>query len=255
MDAELILDAQNATGESPVWSAQEQALYWVDIPAGRLHRWNADDESTQSWKAPQMLACIARYGDDSGDWIAGMENGLFRLTAEANGSLSSTPLIGVEHAQPGMRFNDGRCDRQGRFWSGTLYLDKPELRAEGSLYRYTREQGFSAPVVVESIEEKQGHSVFASAFLMIFLAEFGDKTQLAVAGMGSTTSGAAVWAGATLALAGTSIVAVIAGRKFLHRLPLVWIHRISGVFFLLLAGVAHSAGRGPRRPGCPGPGA
>ena len=90
----------------------------------------------------------------------------------------------------------------------------------------------------ESIEEKQGHSVFASAFLMIFLAEFGDKTQLAVAGMGSTTSGAAVWAGATLALAGTSIVAVIAGRKFLHRLPLVWIHRISGVFFLLLAGVA-----------------
>ena len=90
----------------------------------------------------------------------------------------------------------------------------------------------------ESIEEKQGHSVFASAFLMIFLAEFGDKTQLAVAGMGSTTSGAAVWAGATLALAGTSIIAVIAGRKFLHRLPLVWIHRISGVFFLLLAGVA-----------------
>ena len=90
----------------------------------------------------------------------------------------------------------------------------------------------------ESIEEKQGHSVFASAFLMIFLAEFGDKTQLAVAGMGSTTSGAAVWAGATLALAGTSIVAVIAGRKFLHRLPLVWIHRISGAFFLLLAGVA-----------------
>lgn len=90
----------------------------------------------------------------------------------------------------------------------------------------------------ESIEEKQGHSVFASAFLMIFLAEFGDKTQLAVAGMGSTTSGAAVWAGATLALAGTSIIAVIAGRKFLHRLPLVWIHRISGAFFLLLAGVA-----------------
>ncbi len=90
----------------------------------------------------------------------------------------------------------------------------------------------------ENIEEKPGHSVFASAFLMIFLAEFGDKTQLAVAGMGSTTLGTAVWAGATLALAGTSIIAVIAGRKFLHRLPLVWIHRISGVFFLILAGVA-----------------
>lgn len=90
----------------------------------------------------------------------------------------------------------------------------------------------------ESIEEKPGHNVFASAFLMIFLAEFGDKTQLAVAGMGSTTSATAVWTGATIALAATSIIAVIAGRKLLHRLPLVWIHRISGVFFLLLAGVA-----------------
>ncbi|MDP3635961.1 MAG: hypothetical protein Q8R51_01105 [Azonexus sp.] len=34
------------------------------------------------------------------------------------------------------------------------------------------------------------------------------------------------------------MLAVIAGRKFLHRLPLIWIHRISGVFFLLLAGLA-----------------
>lgn len=90
----------------------------------------------------------------------------------------------------------------------------------------------------ENIEEKPGNSVFASTFLMIFLAEFGDKTQLAIAGMGSTSSATAVWAGATLALAGTTIIAVIAGRKFLHRLPLTWIHRISGVFFLLLAGVA-----------------
>ena len=90
----------------------------------------------------------------------------------------------------------------------------------------------------ENIEEKAGHSVFASAFLMIFLAEFGDKTQLAVAGMGSTTQGLAVWAGATLALATTSLLAVIAGRNFLHRLPMVWIHRISGAFFLLLAVIA-----------------
>ena len=39
--AELIVDAQNATGESPVWVASEQALYWVDIPNKQLLRWNA----------------------------------------------------------------------------------------------------------------------------------------------------------------------------------------------------------------------
>ena len=90
----------------------------------------------------------------------------------------------------------------------------------------------------ENVVEKPGHSIFATTFLMIFLAEFGDKTQIAVAGMGSTADAAAVWLGATLALTFTSVLAVIAGRNFLHRLPLPWIHRISGVFFLLLAALA-----------------
>ena len=87
----------------------------------------------------------------------------------------------------------------------------------------------------EEIAEKPGHGIFATTFLMIFLAEFGDKTQIAVAGLGSTADATATWVGATLALACTSILGVVAGRRWLNRLPLRWIHRISGVFFLLLA--------------------
>lgn len=93
----------------------------------------------------------------------------------------------------------------------------------------------------EAVEEKPGHGVVATAFLMIFLAEFGDKTQLAVAGLGSSAEPAAVWAGATAALATTSVLGVLAGRRLLNRLPLRWIHRVSGGFFLLLALMA--AGR------------
>jgi sugar lactone lactonase YvrE len=132
--AELILDARNATGESPVWHAQEQALYWVDIPAGRLHRWDANDRSTQSWQAPEMLACISASPD--GSWIAGMESGLFRLVAGPDGELHSSRLTGVNHALPGMRFNDGRCDRQGRFWAGTMQIDVNPAITPGALYRY-----------------------------------------------------------------------------------------------------------------------
>ncbi|WP_150427497.1 TMEM165/GDT1 family protein [Dechloromonas sp. CZR5] len=87
----------------------------------------------------------------------------------------------------------------------------------------------------EAIEEKPGHGIVATTFLMIFLAEFGDKTQIAVAGMGSTAAPAATWVGATLALTTTSVLGVYAGRRFLKKLPLHWIHRVSGVFFLLLA--------------------
>ena len=87
----------------------------------------------------------------------------------------------------------------------------------------------------EKLEEAGGHGVFANTFLLIFLAEFGDKTQIAVAGLGSTASASAVWIGATLALAATSLLGIFAGRRLLQRLSLVWIHRISGAFFLLLA--------------------
>lgn len=98
-----------------------------------------------------------------------------------------------------------------------------------SALRYEEEDGD------EEIAEKPSYGIFASTFLMIFLAEFGDKTQIAVAGLGSTADAMATWVGATLALACTSILGVVAGRRWLNRLPLKWIHRISGVFFLLLA--------------------
>ena len=138
MTAELILDARNATGESPVWSIAEQALYWVDIPAKRLHRWSPADGKEHSWQASQMLACIAQTGH--GSWIAAMENGLFAITPHADGSLDSRLLASVTHALPGMRFNDGRCDRQGRFWAGTMVMDMAAGAPVGAMYRYNAGQ-------------------------------------------------------------------------------------------------------------------
>jgi len=139
MTAELIIDARNATGESPVWDAAQQALYWVDIPAGRLHRWTLADGRHQSWQGPQMLACIAQSGD--GSWIAGMESGLFNLQLHSDGRLDANLLSPVTHAQPNMRFNDGRCDRQGRFWAGTMVMDMAAGAPAGALYRYAAGQG------------------------------------------------------------------------------------------------------------------
>jgi len=138
MNAELIVDARNAVGESPVWVPEENALYWVDIPAGGLQRWSAQSGHVHAWKAPQMLACIARHPD--GGWVAGMESGFFRLHAHADGSLDSEPLAQVDHARPDMRLNDGRCDRQGRFWAGSMVLDMGANAAEGTLYRYAAGQ-------------------------------------------------------------------------------------------------------------------
>lgn len=90
----------------------------------------------------------------------------------------------------------------------------------------------------EEVRERSGHGIFLTTFLMIFLAEMGDKTQLAVAGLASTLAWAPVWIGATLALSASSILGVVAGRALLSRVPLRRLHQISGVFFLVLAALA-----------------
>ncbi|MCZ4329092.1 SMP-30/gluconolactonase/LRE family protein [Castellaniella denitrificans] len=137
--AELVLHPRNLTGESPVWHPGEQALYWVDIPAGTLHRWRAGDGQHTSWRAGQRLACIARRAD--GGWLGAMEDGVYRLSPQADQRLGTTPLVGVVHACPGMRFNDGRCDRQGRFWVGSMLDDGGQGAPVGALYRLSALDG------------------------------------------------------------------------------------------------------------------
>jgi putative Ca2+/H+ antiporter (TMEM165/GDT1 family) len=88
------------------------------------------------------------------------------------------------------------------------------------------------------MEEKSGHGVFVTTFLLIFTAEFGDKTQLAVAGLGASLPPAPVWLGGTLALVMTSLLGAWAGRALLRRIPTHWLHRISGVLFLGFAAYA-----------------
>lgn len=130
--AELIVDARHGVGESPVWQAAEQALYWVDIPGRTLNRWRAEDGSHTTWAADEQLACLARHGDG---WVAGMESGIFALRPEADGRLAQTLLARIPHSQPGMRLNDGRCDRQGRFWTGSMLMDMAQGASVGALYR------------------------------------------------------------------------------------------------------------------------
>jgi len=90
----------------------------------------------------------------------------------------------------------------------------------------------------EEVTELPGHGVFLTTLSVIFLAEFGDKTQLAVAGLASNLAIWPVWIGATTALVVASALGVWLGRTLLQRLPTVWLHRSSGAIFLLFAGIA-----------------
>ncbi|MFL6702920.1 MAG: SMP-30/gluconolactonase/LRE family protein [Paraburkholderia graminis] len=144
-----------AVGESPVWRAAEQALYWVDIPAQKIVRLRLESGERSEWLLPEKVACIAF--DRRGNVLAGCETGLFAVTlSDASAPLATqaepVKVSGRKLAAPvfpfgDMRFNDGRCDRQGRFWAGTMVQDMAAANPAGALYRFDAGGVLSAPVV------------------------------------------------------------------------------------------------------------
>jgi Ca2+/H+ antiporter, TMEM165/GDT1 family len=98
-----------------------------------------------------------------------------------------------------------------------------------------RTAGESAPT---DVAVASGRSIFLTTVLLIFVAEFGDKTQIAVAALAGTLEPVAVWTGSTAALIAVSALGVWAGRTVLQRLPLAWLNRLGGAVFLVFALVA-----------------
>lgn len=90
----------------------------------------------------------------------------------------------------------------------------------------------------DDIQIKSQRHILLSTFVLITLAELGDKTQLAVVALSSQGNPTSVWFGSTLALVTTSVMAVWAGRTLLQRIPIVLLHRISGALFIALSVLA-----------------
>lgn len=134
-NVERIGTMQCGVGESPVWHPGEQALYWTDIPGRMLWRWNPSSGLCDAWALPEMAGCIAMA---PGGWALAMETGIFFAPQPRPGTELAPleRLATVAHARPDMRFNDGRCDRQGRLWAGTMVFDTALGVPAGQLYRF-----------------------------------------------------------------------------------------------------------------------
>lgn len=85
--------------------------------------------------------------------------------------------------------------------------------------------------------------LFATTFAAIFLAEMGDKTQLATMSLAAGSSRWVVFAAAATALVATSAVAVVAGEAVARLVPPIWVKRAAGVLFLVI-GTVFLLGRG-----------
>ena len=129
VEPRVFIESRNQIGESPVWSAREKALYWVDVEGGSIHRWRDEDKSMRKWEVGEPVGCIGLRQHDG--LVGARRSGFFFLDV-ATGHI--TPIADPEVDLPDNRFNDGKVDRRGRFWAGTRNFVDTE-KATGSLYR------------------------------------------------------------------------------------------------------------------------
>jgi sugar lactone lactonase YvrE len=112
-------------------------LYWIDIPLGKIYRWHAPSDQLSQWQLPEMVGSMSLC--TSGEWIVAMETGIYQVKLLSEGLCTHEKLAQVEHPTQLMRFNDGRCDRQGRFFSGTMLNDTKAGMRVGSFYRFNND--------------------------------------------------------------------------------------------------------------------
>jgi xylono-1,5-lactonase len=115
-------------GEGPVWSAAEEAVWFVDIKGRAIHRFHEPSGQTRSWAAPSEPGFILPARD--GSFIAGLKSGLHRFDPKSG---AFKLLHVVEPQAPGNRLNDGYVDADGHLWFGSM--DDNEKDATGALYQ------------------------------------------------------------------------------------------------------------------------
>lgn len=126
---EVAAPGADRLGECPLWDARERMLWWVDSRWPAVKRLDPATGAVMMLVLPEVVGSIAFR--ERGGLIAATKSGIHFLDT-ASGALA--PAANPEAQLPENRFNDGRCDRAGRFWAGTMSDVKRD--PVGSLYRF-----------------------------------------------------------------------------------------------------------------------
>lgn len=121
-------DEMMQVGECPLWHADEQALYWVDIDGFAVHRLDPASGAHRAWTLDSEPSALAR--SDKGGLVVALRRGFAHLDTSADGNGALTDIAAAPYDTATTRFNDGRTDAAGRFWVGTIYEPRDQQAAE-----------------------------------------------------------------------------------------------------------------------------
>lgn len=138
---EVVAGGNAILGESPLWSPAEAALYWVDIDNPTIHRLDPASGARERWHIETEIGSIGLAGP--GRMVAGLRTGAHYVDLET-GKIEPICDPEGEGRFNRNRMNDGKIDRAGRFWVGTM--NDPGHQPLGTLYRIDRDGG-AAPVL------------------------------------------------------------------------------------------------------------
>lgn len=131
IEAQTVFDVATEHGEGPVWNHITQRLYWVDIFKGLIYEGNFVDETYTTYQMPEPVAAVVPT--QSGGLLVALRDGLAHFEPNSG---KIVYIAKPDYKGRNIRFNEGKCDPQGRFYAGTMAFDaSPEL---GTLYRLNR---------------------------------------------------------------------------------------------------------------------
>ncbi|MEO1249569.1 MAG: SMP-30/gluconolactonase/LRE family protein [Pseudomonadota bacterium] len=129
MTVRTVINPECFLGEGPLW--HQDKLFWFDIRRFKLHACDAEGGGHQSWDLGEHVSAAAPL--DSGELLVASESKLFRFDPKTGASIDVMPL---EADNLATRSNDGRADRRGGFWIGTMGLDHGI--GAGTIYRFRK---------------------------------------------------------------------------------------------------------------------
>lgn len=123
-----VVDDRALLGEGPIWSPRDDCLYWVDILTPSVHTFSPTEGKNESVKLGTMVSVALPRA--SGGLLLATPTGLKSFDPVNN---QLTMFCHPEAGRPANRYNDGKCDRRGRLWIGSI--DMATAANRGSLFR------------------------------------------------------------------------------------------------------------------------
>jgi len=130
-DIQCVVQSGDILGEVPLWCGRSQKLWWVDVRRPALQSYDPATGRHTAQRLPEALQVGAIALREQGGFVLATNSGLYVFDPETQ--LPPALIADPEAGKPGMRLNDGKCDRRGRFWVGSM-LDVQREPA-GTLYR------------------------------------------------------------------------------------------------------------------------